>query len=288
MELKPPSAQLKRDMPTCRPARCAAAREAAGPRPAGSCMAMPGPWRCGPSMLLAAIQTEAALERSASTTTCANAGRPGSPTTSCAPAIRTRATRDAAGRPAAARWYAARACRTCARSGRGCDRCGDGSRRHPGPCRARRAWRGRHRCLLAGSGSPVQGGSAGLRVTAGGLARRRSGACARPTRRGTAARSSAARCERPSRGGPAEWTCGEIDRPGYRHIDRRPGGSSLVTLGYRRPRELRRRCEDRRRVERAGRRSGVRPPAQTPRQRRGTCCTCPDRAGASRACRRRS
>ena len=32
MELKPPSAQLKRDMPTWRPPRCAAARAAAGPR----------------------------------------------------------------------------------------------------------------------------------------------------------------------------------------------------------------------------------------------------------------
>ena len=34
--MKPPSAQLKRDMPRCRPPRNAAARVAAGPLPEGS------------------------------------------------------------------------------------------------------------------------------------------------------------------------------------------------------------------------------------------------------------
>jgi hypothetical protein len=49
-------------------AALAAARAAAAPLPAGSGMAMPGPWRWAPLMVFAAIQTEDALERSASTT----------------------------------------------------------------------------------------------------------------------------------------------------------------------------------------------------------------------------
>ena len=88
--------------------------------------------------------------------------------------------------------------------------------------------------------------------------------------------------------GQREWTCGEVDRPGYRHIDRRPRGSSLVTLGYVDPVKSAAGAMTGGGSSERGDGAGSGAPAPTPRQRRGTCCTCPGRAGASRACRRRS